>query len=607
MVEDIENIKNIFTHPSPEQEGIRYFLNDLISDISSDYELISKKLKKKYRINPSKHELRAAYQKYFPTIKLPPKLTKWMVKKQMRSNSGVLVVTIVLAPDKFSCKYNCSYCPQETDISGNLTQPRSYLSNEPAMRRALEFDFDLRGQFQNRIDAYKATGNISEGSNKIEVIFSGGTWESYPIEYREQVMLELYWAANSIEQKRESKTLEEEISINETTKYRIIGFTLETRPDNVTKETILQYRRWGVTRIQIGVQHYDDEILRQMNRKCYTEHTIKAIRLLKQAGLKVVVHLMPDLPGSSPEQDKWMFDQAITRPELQFDDVKVYPTAVVKAADEKHIVKSKIADLYAEGSYTPYSEKNLNDLLDVLAYYKTRINPWVRIQRLVRDIPGTDIEAGYSKISNLRQILHNKMKKDGVRCVCIRCMEIGDLETENLTPLLVVRQYWASEGVEYHITLEAHKMTMLQTVLYYVIGFLNYCIGGYWNGSFDFRIRPIVIAPMRCESSVSSSYIGLYGFLRMRFDPEPGGDFIHEIRHHALIREVHVYGTAMGIGSSSIGGQHSGYGKRLMATAEKIAKEYGWSKIAVIAGVGTREYYRKLGYKLGQTYMLKNL
>ena len=613
----LDDVEDFLLPPSPRDDDIRDFVYDLISYTGPEYEPLSKILKKKYRINPSKHEIRAAYAKYFPTIKIPPKLTKWMVKKQMRSNSGVLVVTIVLTPDKFSCKYNCSYCPQETDTNGKLTQPRSYLSNEPAMRRALEFDFDLRGQFQNRIDAYKHTGNISENSSessKIEVIFSGGTWESYPIEYREQVMLELYWAANTIEQKRESKTLEEEISENETTKYRIIGFTLETRPDNVTKETILQYRRWGVTRIQIGVQHYDDEILRQMNRKCYTEHTIKAIRLLKQAGLKVVVHLMPDLPGSSPEQDKWMFDQAITRPELQFDDVKLYPTAVVKAADEKHIVKSKIADMYAEGSYAPYSEKHLDDLLDVLIYYKTRLNPWVRIQRLVRDIPGTDIEAGYGKISNLRQILHNKMKKDGVRCVCIRCMEIGDLETENLTPLLVVRQYWASEGVEYHITLEAHKMTFLQTLCYYFICFLNYFVDGYWNGSFDFRIRPIVIAPSnKCESSVSSSYIGLYGFLRMRFDPEPGGDFIDEISNCALIREVHVYGTAMGIKGIgegkgvSIGGQHSGYGKRLMATAEEIAKKYGWSKIAVIAGVGTREYYRKIGYTLRKTYMLKNL
>ena len=584
MVEDIENTCS----SAPEHEDIYDYVNDLISDTSSDYELLSKKLKKKYRINPSKHEIRNAYTKYFSNTKLPPKLTKWMVKKQMRSNSGVLVVTIVLAPDKFSCKYNCSYCPQETDNDGNLTQPRSYLSNEPAMRRALEFDFDLRGQFLNRIDAYKATGNISEGCNKIEVIFSGGTWESYSIEYREQVMRELYWSANTIETQRESNTLEEEININETTKYRIIGFTLETRPDNVTKETILQYRSWGVTRIQIGVQHYDDEILKQMNRKCYTEHTIKAIRLLKQAGMKVVVHLMPDLPGSSPAQDKWMFDQAITRPELQFDDVKVYPTAVVKAADDQHIVKSKIADLYAEGSYTPYSEKNLNDLLDVLIYYKTKLNPWVRIQRLVRDIPGTDIQAGYGKISNLRQILQNKMKKEEKRCHCIRCMEIGDLETENLTPLLAVRAYEASEGIEYHITLEAHKMTFFQAICYYIALFIKYFTGSYWIGSLD-------------------SYIGLYGFLRMRFDPAPGGDFIPEIYDCALIREVHVYGTAMGVGGRSIGGQHSGYGKRLMAVAETIARDCGWKKMAVIAGVGTREYYKKLGYKLGETYMLKNL
>jgi len=464
MSVDIENLLDTTTSDSGDSTEVCEFVNELIQD-TEDPEKAMKTLRRKYQLTPSKRDIHTIYNKHFSSVKITPKMRKWMIKKQMRSNSGVLVVTIVLAPNKFSCKYDCAYCPQETDMDGKPTQPRSYLSNEPAMLRALESNFDVKGQFNSRISSYKITGNINENSiqsSKIEVIFSGGTWESYPLEYREQVIRELYWAANTVSKERESLTLEEEITINETAEYRIIGFTLETRPDNITPNTIKDYRRWGVTRIQIGVQHYDDAILKRVNRKCYTKDTINAIKLLKQAGLKVVVHLMPDLPGSSPDQDKWMFDQAISNPDLQFDDIKIYPTAVVKTFDDKHIVKSKILDMYNAGTFIPYSEKNVQDLIEVCLYYKTRISPWVRIQRLVRDIPGTDIAAGYNKMSNLRQLIHNQMKARGLKCRCIRCMEIGDKEHENLKPIMAVRTYEASGGTEYHISIEAHKMNFVQ-------------------------------------------------------------------------------------------------------------------------------------------------
>ena len=593
MASEIESIASSVTES--DSSDLLDFVNDLIhSDPSTtDYDTVARKLKRQYQLNPSKQQIYRIYNANFSDVAIGPKLKKWMIKSQVRSNSGVLVVTIVLAPNRFSCKYDCAYCPQETDLAGNPTQPRSYLSNEPAMLRALESNFDIKGQFNNRIKGYKLTGNIGvNDSSKIEVIFSGGTWESYPLEYREQVIRELYWAANTVSTERPSRTLEEEITENETTVFRIIGFTLETRPDNITEETIVQYRKWGVTRIQIGVQHYDDAVLKMMNRKCYTKDTIRAIRLLKQAGLKVVVHLMPDLPGSSPAQDRWMFDQAIERPELQFDDVKIYPTAVVQTFDDKHIVKSKILDMYNAGTFTPYSEKNLNDLIDVCLYYKTHLNPWVRIQRLVRDIPKADIASGYRGMSNLRQIIHEKMRKEGLRCHCIRCMEIGDKEHDGLDPILVVRKYAASEGTEYHISVEAHKMSMWQVAVYWLVIAWSWLRGegGYWAGDL-------------------ATYIGLYGFLRLRFDPTPGGYFIPEIGGCALIREVHVYGTSVGVGAVTPGGsQHRGFGKLLMKTAESIARRNGWKKVAVIAGIGTREYYKnKCGYRLDGTYMVKDL
>ena len=563
-------------------------------------------LRRKYRIHPNKALLRSVYEEHYMDTCASPKFHSWLIKKGCRTWSGVKVVTIVLSPDKFSCKYDCAMCPQEKNLKGELTQPRSYISSEPAMMRALETkvsqdtnNFDVRGQFLNRIQAYIKNGIVNladeKGCEKIEIILSGGTWDSYPIEYREQVILEVYWVANTLFQNRPVNTLEEEKRQNETARFRIIGLTLETRPDQITKAAIQDYLRWGVTRIQIGVQHFDDAILKKINRKCYLKHTQEAIRLLKQAGFKVVVHLMPDLPGSSAELDKWMFGQAIDNPDVQFDDVKIYPTAVCKSADPNLVLHSKIADWHAEGTYTPYGETSLDSLMDVLIGYKTRVNPWVRIQRLVRDIPEKSIESGYHKISNLRQIIHNKMDKCGLKCRCIFCMEIGEKELDGLKPLLVVRKYPASGGMEYHISVEAHTMTLYQSCMYFfhclLASFYWVLLGKtlHWSGNLD-------------------SYNALFGFLRLRIDPDPGGDFVPEINECGLIREVHVYGTSLTVGKLSVGSQHSGFGKLLVRTAEEICQAEGLKKMAVIAGVGTREYYKhKCGYTNGKHYMLKSL
>jgi len=416
---------------------IKLFVKDLIKYVGSpndsveiiNIELAIFRLRQKYKLQPSKSQMRYIYDKYFSDQKLNYTLGRYLIKKACRSRSGVLVSTIVLRPDVFSCPKKCSYCPTETDLNGNPTQPKSYLSSEPAMLRAIKYNFDIKGQIWDRIKAYINTGNIRDsiGSYKMEIILSGGTWESYPYEYRNQVMNEIYWAANTFgeTENRDILNIEQEITINETSKYRIIGMTIETRPDFITKQSIRDYRRWGVTRVQIGVQHYDDKILDGINRECHTIDTIKAIKILKQTGFKIVCHLMPDLPGSNPELDKWMFDQAINNPDLQFDDVKVYPTAVCQSSDPNLLVKSDIANWYANGTYVPYAENNLTDLINVLKYYKTNIQPWIRIQRLVRDIPKQSIQAGYEKISNLRQIIQNQMKKEGTKCNCIRCMEMS--------------------------------------------------------------------------------------------------------------------------------------------------------------------------------------
>jgi len=611
MTDIEETIKNKKINIDDEFK-LKHYLFDLIKIVNSDSNVsidkTSNDLRKKYKILPSKIQLRYIYEKYFYNIKLNEELKKFLVKRAMRSNSGVLVATVVLKPDVFSCPMKCSYCPTETDLLGNPTQPKSYLSSEPAMLRALQYNFDIKGQIHDRINSYIKTGNIDtkesqKTSKKLEIIVSGGTWESYPYTYRDKVMNEIYWACNTFNNSREIKEIEEEIQINETTEYRVIGLTIETRPDFITKTSIKDYRRWGITRVQIGVQHYDDKILNKIKRECYTIDTINAIKMLKQTGFKVVCHLMPDLPTSSPTLDKWMFYQAINNPNLQFDDVKIYPTAVCQSDNPNIIVHSEIAEWYKTGKYTPYADINLNDLIDVLIYYKSNIQPWIRIQRLIRDIPKRSMQAGYEKISNLRQILQNKMTKLNLKCHCIRCMEIGDESKTNnsLLTKLVVRKYKASEGLEYFISIETHKKPKIYSF-------------SFWSYLFFLFISTIISICMyprkvnRYWSGDLNTYDGLIGFCRLRIDSNSGAGFINELKNSALIREVHVYGQTLGVGDNGDCSQHKGYGKLLVKTAEDIARTHRYDRIAVIAGVGTREYYKnKCGYHIEGTYMIKNI
>jgi ELP3 family radical SAM enzyme/protein acetyltransferase len=586
MTDDIENITKsspISSIDSDVSTELEDFVQELISSSSDDIDDISKKLRRKYQVYPSKKDIHKIYKDKFSSIKITPKMRRWMVKKQMRSNSGVLVVTIVLAPNKFSCKYDCAYCPQETDMDGKPTQPRSYLSNEPAMLRALESNFDVKGQFNSRIQSYSITGNIvAEQNSKIEVIFSGGTWESYPIEYREQVIRELYWAANTVSNERESKTLEEEITINETAQFRIIGFTLETRPDNVTEESIKDYRRWGVTRIQIGVQHYDDAILKMVNRKCYTKDTIKAIRLLKQAGMKVVVHLMPDLPGATPQIDYEMFKIILFDPRYQADQWKIYPTVV--------LAFTKIKEWYDNGTYKPYAETHFTQFLELLKWVQLNIPPWIRVNRIQRDFPGDHIEGG-NKITNLRQVLDDELKKSTHKSQEIRSMEVKFNINHIHKARLVRIDYNGSDGNDIFLS---HKSCNCKFCWKYEIYQMKKFILNFFNIQTYFY---------GCGNEEI-----IYSFLRLRISsPNYDNFFAESMRNKGKIRELHVYGDKVATYKQNKNkdlktehsGQHHGFGKKLLKVAEAISKdEYNCNGTCVIAGVGTRNYYRKQGYEI---------
>ena len=612
----------------PDEMKNKLFVKELIAkigmkDIVPTKEMIKvaiETLRKKYKVQPSKNVMRFIYEKYFLDTPLNTTFQRELIKCEMRSRSGVLVCTVVLPPI-VDCPEECIFCPRETNLAGESTQPSSYLSTEPAMLRALQYNFDTVGQIWDRIICYIKQGNINllhQGvSYKLEIIVSGGTWEVYPLAVREKVITSIYYAANIFTQSnagpgpknsdrsREMLTLEEEIHINETATFRIIGLTLETRPDYITMTTIRMYRRWGVTRMQIGVQHYDDEILEKNKRslktkrnstESITDYTISAIRMLKQCGFKVVVHLMPDMYGSTPEKDLHMFNQAITRKEFQFDDVKIYPTAVCKSESGDIIVTSELARMYADGTYVPYAENNLLDLINVIKYYKMNCPPWVRIQRLVRDIPGTSIEAGYDKKSNLRQMIQDIMKKEGSQCQCIRCLEID--HTDIIDPKVVVYRYLASEGIEYHIQIEMFDPSNK----------LNYN----WHKLKDYLSQLCLGKKLYYPGNmVTRKHV--IGFCRLRIDNNPGNGILKELANCALIREVHVYGSSLCIGLNKTDNttQHRGFGQLLVKTAEDIVIQENnpnINKLAIIAGVGTREYYKnKCDYNLEGTYMTKDL
>ena len=411
---DIEDIKTDNINLDNALTGYNY-VKDLISyekQIDSKNQKIFqknlndkiRKLNKKYKIQLSKRKIFSIWSNFKDKFgNLTITLEKYLVKSSVRSRSGVLVSTIVLKPSEFSCNRSCHYCPLETDLTGNPTQPKSYVSSAPAMLRATRYQFSISGQLWDRIASYTRTGNINGKAKayKMELILSGGTLECYPQKYLESVMTEIYWAANNYGKNLdfiESETiLEEEQRANSHSEYRIVGLTIETRPDEINQKSIKDYRRWGVTRVQLGFQSFDNKILKKINRGHSVRHSKKAIKLLKQCGYKIIGHIMPDLPGSSPEKDKENLKLTLYHQDYQVDEWKIYPCAVIHSNRDDRKVTSKIKEWYQKGIWKPYAEENFDDLKNLLKWYLINCHPWIRIPRMVRDFPGTVILSGYQK------------------------------------------------------------------------------------------------------------------------------------------------------------------------------------------------------------------
>lgn len=467
-------------------------------------------------------------------------------KIKTKSNSGVAVVSLLTKP--FACPGRCTYCPTEENM------PKSYLSKEPAAARALLNDFDPYMQITNRLKALEMNGHPID---KIEMIIIGGTWSFYHPSYQEEFLIGCYRACNDYNTGKDSRVevYEDRLKYllqlqdkNEQALCRIIGLSIETRPDYITDFEITRLRAFGVTKVEIGVQHLDDAVLKLTKRDMKIERVKHATELLRNSGFKVVYHMMPNLPGSTPERDISMFDELFSGIDFHPDMLKIYPCMVLE--------HSELYDIWKEGGFKTYTDE---ELIYVMSEEKKRIPPYVRVLRVYRDIPASYIKSG-STISNLRQVMDADMKKNHWQCRCIRCREIREG--------IVTPDEFTLENITYRTT------NGTETFL-----------------SFENKEKRTLVA-----------------FTRLRLPDEHGENAVLPVlKGAALIRELHTYGRHTKVGAGGSQGQHVGFGRRLLTEAERIAKDAGFKRLAVISGIGVRDYYRKLGFVLEGTYMVKSL
>lgn len=457
--------------------------------------------------------------------------------KPVRTESGVAVVAVMTSPEP--CPHGkCIYCPGGADTG----TPQSYTGHEPAALRASMNEYDPYRQTFSRLEQLERNGHDTD---KIDLIIMGGTFTARDTDYQRDFVKRCLEAMN----KKESLDLKTAQMENEFSSRRCIGLTVETRPDNFGAGEIDMSLNLGTTRVELGVQTVNDDTLEKMNRGHGVDATIRSSALARDAGLKVGYHMMPGLPGETIQSDLASFDRIFHEADFKPDMLKIYPCLVV-AGTELH-------EMYKRGEYEPYTT---DDVVELLVDVKRMVPPWVRIQRIQRDIPLKMIEAGVDK-SHVRQIVQWKLGEHGERCSCVRCREVGhrlrdknaQFEPENVEMREV--SYDAAGGKEYFISFE----------------------------DFDNEV--------------------LIGYVRLRIPSENAHRT--EMRNSAIIRELKVFGTVVPISKESGGDwQHRGYGKDLISRAQEISAEvHGAENLLVTSGIGAREYYRKLGFARFGPYM----
>jgi len=453
------------------------------------------------------------------------------MKKLARTISGVTPVAVMSQP--MGCPGQCVYCPTYS------ATPQSYTPESPAVLRARECGYDAKKQVALRL---KALSEMGHPTDKIELIVMGGTFLAQSVDYQYQFIKDCFDALNG----RASATLEEAQRVNETASHRCTGLCLETRPDWCRSEEIARMLSFGATRVELGVQTLDEDIYRLVRRGHGVAEVVQATARLKEHGFKVHYHWMPGLPGATPELDLALSKVLFSDPRFKPDGLKLYPTMVVAGTELEKWCR--------DGRYQPYPDEVMINLVTEI---KSLVPKYVRISRVLRDIPAKFITGGLK--DSLRDVVKQRMKEQGVTCRCIRCREYGHRARDNweiAEPRLVRLDYEASGGREIFLSFEDKNET-------------------------------------------------LFGLLRLRIQPQPLAN-----GNSALIRELHIYGPEVSFHQRDPNSaQHKGLGRALLKEAERIAAgEFGALQIAVLSGIGAKDYYRSgFGYTAQGDYMVKRL
>jgi elongator complex protein 3 len=484
----------------------------------------------------SKAALVAAYNEMLVTREqIPDKALLDKIRmKPVRTLSGVTTVTVLTKP--YPCPGKCIFCP--TDVR----MPKSYLPDEPGAMRALEHNFDPFTQVRSRIAALETLGHPTD---KIELLILGGTWSAYRRDYQEWFVKRCFDAMNSSDL-AESASLLEAQSLNETAAHRNVGLVIETRPDEITPKELVWLRTLGVTKVQMGAQSLDDRVLEMNKRGHSVAQTLQAVALLRAGGFKIVLHWMPNLHGATPQSDREDFSRLWTG--FCPDEIKIYPNQLLANAE--------LYEVWQRGEFQPYTT---GELIDLIADIKPGIPRYCRVNRVIRDIPSTNVVAG-NKRTSLRMDISAELKRRGTPCNCLRCREVRGASVDAAALRLDDLVYPAAYAEEH---------------------FLSF------------------ITP---DDQVA-------GFLRLSLPlPGPVETGIADLQGAALIREVHIYGQSLPVGAETSGStQHSGLGTKLLLEAEIIAREHGYKALAVISAIGTRKYYLDRGFERAALYLVRPL
>ena len=456
-----------------------------------------------------------------------------------RSASGIVVVTAFSAP--FACPHGtCIFCPG----GPRFGTPQSYLTHSPGMRSALAATFDPYLQVRKCLAKYQANGHEV---SKVETIIEGGTFIAVPREYQTAFVKGVYDGLNG----SESVSLEQAQTANESSSSRCVGLTIESKPDWCRPEDIDLMLSYGITRLEVGVQSLRDKVLSRSHRGHTVNDTKRAFQVARDAGLKLTAHMMPGLPGSTPEVDledlRRLFEDEAFKPDMS----KMYPTLVVPG--------TVLSRQFERGLYEPYP---LETVVELLSEMKRFVPSWHRIMRIQREIPANEIEGGV-RAGNLRQLVLTRAREKGYSCNCIRCREVvlrgPDAMSKDDSLRYTERRYRASDGEEVF-------------------------------GSYEFSRSGVISA-----------------FVRMRVP----SSMAHrpEMCRSAVVRELRVYGKAVRVGHRQASAwQHRGLGADLMERMEKVAAEdFDAERLLVTSAVGTRNYYRRLGYNSAGPYMGRSL